>query len=130
MKFLTLIIVMTALTAFCVLFYLETASSLSHYSTDEIWTYLGNTYKRPSWAGDVSITYDDSQIHKVSGIVVPISTKGRPEPPKPYNGYPTGTDIQLDKGHVMALCNGGPNAKLNIVPQDSKWQVKYNMYTI
>lgn len=112
----------------CILYFIYLASvssSLSYFSTNEIWTYINNTYKRPPWAGNVSITYDDSQIRKVSGIVVPINTKGRPEPPEPYNGYPNGTDIYLDKEYVMALCNGGPNLNLNVVPQDPQWQVMY-----
>jgi len=105
-----------------VLFYLRNVYALSHLSTNEIWTTLGKTYYRPSWAGTVDISYDDTQIRKVVGTVVPISSTGRPAPPKPYNGYPTGNDIQLDKGHIMALSNGGPDIKLNIVPQDSQWQ--------
>jgi len=110
------------LTSIVVLFHLQSASTLHHISTNEIWTTLGETYHRPSWSGTVDITYDDTQIRKVVGIVLPISSTGRPAPPRPYNGYPTGDDIELDKGHIMAISNGGPNIKLNIVPQDSQWQ--------
>eukprot|EP00483_Globobulimina_turgida_P011473 UN11495 len=72
------------------------------HQTNVIW---GN-YLRPGWAGDVTITYSPwsgnipGQIWKVQGIVVPLSTSGRPAAPDPYNGYPTGTAYGLDKGHV------------------------------
>ena len=56
------------------------------------------------------------QIWKVNGIVLPISTTGRPSSPNPYNEYPTGNSYGLDKGHLMVLTNGGTNINLNVVP--------------
>eukprot|EP01084_Bolivina_argentea_P144861 254059_1 len=92
------------------------------YSTNEIWSTSDATHKRPKWAKKVNIAYCEFQVWSVEGIVVPLSTKGRNMPPKPYNGFPIGNDLNLDKGHVMALSNGGPDVKYNIVPQSSKWQ--------
>eukprot|EP00483_Globobulimina_turgida_P010584 UN10605 len=98
------------------------------YSTNIIWSTSGVTYYRPSWSGNVSINYTEwvgdipGQILRLEGIVLPISTTGRPSAPNPYNGYPTGSDSGLDKGHLMALSNGGPDISLNVVPQSSQWQ--------
>ena len=100
----------------------DSSSSYLQYSTNEIWTKSGITYRRPSWSGNVTILYDESQIWNVFGIILPISTSDRPSAPNPYNGYDTGTALSLDKGHLMALSNGGPDIKRNIVPQSSSWQ--------
>ena len=80
------------------------------------------TYKRPTWSGDVLMEYDSKEIWRVSGIVIPVSTTGRPDAPKPYNGRKTGGTTGLDKGHVMALSLGGPDMTQNIVPQSNLWQ--------
>eukprot|EP01083_Nonionella_stella_P047368 126771_1 len=79
-------------------------------------------FTRPKWSQNVSILYDNSQIWSLQGIVVPISTVGRPSAPKPYNGAATGTALGTDKGHIMALSNGGPDVTYNIVPQSNQWQ--------
>ena len=99
-------------------------AAISVYSTNEIWTKSGITYRRPPWSGNVSIRYDydESQILSVHGIILPISTAERPDAPNPYNGAETGTASGLDKGHVMALSNGGPDVSFNIVPQTAQWQ--------
>ena len=78
-------------------------AQLKTLSTNEIWSKSGTTYRRPAWSGNVTITYDDQQIWNVMGVLLPISTADRPSAPKPYNGFPTGTALSLDKGHVMAL---------------------------
>ena len=104
------------------------STSYQSYSTNEIWSKSGVSYTRPPWSGTVNIVYDDTEIWHVAGVVIPCSTTGRPSAPNPYNGYDTGTDLQLDKGHLMALSNGGPDIKRNIVPQGSFWQVLYIKY--
>jgi len=94
-------------------------------------TYQSNTiyykYERPSWAQPITIVHDAKtvtphQVWQVDGTIVPISTSDRPNPPPPFNGFPTGTAYGLDKGHVFGLANGGVDDSLNIVPQQSKWQ--------
>ena len=74
-------------------------SELVTYSTNELWSQSSITYRRPAWSKNVTIIYDETQIWSVSGIIVPISTSGRPSAPNPYNGYTTGTVAGLDKGH-------------------------------
>jgi hypothetical protein len=98
------------------------------YTTNKLW----KDYERPEWAEEVKITYDDDMKHiqSVEGIIIPLSTNDRPKKsPSPYNdcgtgrnNITTGVDYQLDKGHIMALSNGGPDISLNIVPQKDKWQ--------
>lgn len=88
--------------------------------------------KRPDWAGLVTIsdnkpTSDDAlqdsrNPRQVRGIVVPVTTAGRPSPPSPWSGYQTGKGPGTDKGHLMALELGGPDIAENIVPQSSRWQ--------
>eukprot|EP01083_Nonionella_stella_P256514 879093_1 len=108
----------------CVILHLLNVVKGAIYSTDIIWS----TYHRPTWSGNVSINYTEpedqipGQIWKVEGIVLPISTSGRPSSSNPYNGYPTGGATGLDRGHLMALSIGGPNINFNIVPQSSQWQ--------
>jgi len=52
----------------------------------------------------------------ISGIVFPTKTRGRPAAPTPLSGHST-THYPQDKGHIMALELGGPNARKNIFPQ-------------
>lgn len=94
---------------------LKLCESKSDHSTNYIW----KKHARPSWAKPVIISYNESpkQIISVEGIAIPCSTKRRPSPPKPFNEYPTGKKLDLDKGHIMALSNGGPDISFNIVPQ-------------
>ena len=111
--------------------FIVSSSENQIYSTDEIWTKSGVTYRRPSWSGNVIITYDESQIWNIFGVILPISTSDRPSAPDPWNGYDTGTALNLDKGHLMALSNGGPDIEQNIVPQSASWQVWYlNVYSL
>jgi len=107
---------------FCLQTHIDASTQYLTYSTNEIWSKSGSTYRRPQWAGNVTIIYDESQIWHVHGVIVPCSTTGRPGAPNPYNGFETGTDLSLDKGHLLALSNGGPDIKRNIVPQGSYWQ--------
>lgn len=95
------------------------------YTTNKLW----KDYVRPEWAGNVTIIYNNDNIMSVEGIIIPLSTKGRPNPPKPFNSEcktgmnkTTGYEYQLDKGHIMGLRNGGPDISYNIVPQIHSWQ--------
>lgn len=96
------------------------------YTTNKLW----KDYVRPEWAGNVTIIYNNDNIMSVEGIIIPLSTEDRPKKsPSPYNDCGTGrnsnitgVNYQLDKGHIMALSNGGPDISLNIVPQKDKWQ--------
>ena len=104
----------------CMIFgYVEVYSQII-YSDNVIW----GTNQRPSWSGSVMMEYNPNvrQITSVEGIVIPCGTSGRPSAPNPYNGYPTGNDYGLDKGHIMALSNGGSDESRNIVPQAAQWQ--------
>src|SRR5262249_32427347 len=58
----------------------------------------------------------------VMGIVVPVTTAGRPSAPKPFSGVLTGKAQGTDKGHMMALELGGPDISENISPQSNLWQ--------
>lgn len=95
------------------------------YTTNKLW----KDYVKPNWAGDVTIIYNNDNIISVEGVIIPVSTNDRPKSPSPYNdcgtgrnNITTGVDYQLDKGHIMALNNGGPDISLNIVPQKWDWQ--------
>ena len=88
-------------------------------------------YERPGWAGPVTIsdnnpfTLDEiaeANPRRVMGIIVPVTTKGRPSAPSPLSGFDTGMNWGTDKGHLMALDLGGPDISANIVPQTSLWQ--------
>ena len=83
---------------------------------------LFNHYIRPKWAGDITITYNE-HIESIEGIIIPISTSGRHNAPSPFNkDCKTGYIYNLDRGHIMALSNGGPDISENIVPQYNTWQ--------
>jgi hypothetical protein len=79
----------------------------------------------------------------VSGIVVPLATKGRPAAPEPVGGVRVSTTqaakdpksknyspeaprnqgiVDAHKGHIMALELGAPDVSENIVPQWANWQ--------
>ena len=88
-------------------------------------------HMRPDWAGPVTISdndpftlYDIAEAtpRRVMGIIVPVTTKGRPSAPVPLSGFSTGMNWGTDKGHLMALDLGGPDISANIVPQTSLWQ--------
>ena len=82
----------------------------------------------------MTVLYDEwiddrpGQIWSVSGTVLPISTSGRPSAPDPWNGYEVGTAVGLDRGHIMALSNGGPDIS-RCVPstfQTEEMMLKYD----
>ncbi len=104
--------------------------------------------KRPAWAGSVEITVEEllhvrhgaiRRTSLVKGIVCPMATTGRTNAPesmaplqigqssrptaktKAFGARNTG-QVDMDKGHVMALELGGPDVPSNIVPQWSQWQ--------
>jgi hypothetical protein len=116
---------------------LITLVSSKQYTTNELWRTHSTDYKRPDWAKEVNIIYDEDnkKVLSVEGIIIPIQTtidnvSWRPSNnAEPYNecgtgknSTITGVDYQLDKGHLMALSNGGPNIKQNVVPQIHSWQ--------
>ena len=90
----------------------------SFFSTNLLW----NNFKRPSWAGNITIFFNNSFIYHVSGVVIPMNTSDRPSPSSPSNCYSTGKPFCLDKGHIMGLSIGGPESPFNVVPQLSYWQ--------
>ncbi|MFT8242448.1 hypothetical protein [Roseomonas sp. BN140053] len=89
---------------------------------------------RPPWAGVVTIsdnkpfgtndwhTIESNVPRSVYGIIVPVTTKGRPGAPKPLNEHPTGKAYGTDKGHLLGLDLGGPDISANIAPQSNLWQ--------
>ncbi len=87
-------------------------------------------HARPAWAGPVIIQDNQPGMMPISaanpravhGIIVPVSTKGRPSAPSPLSGFGTGKAMGTDKGHMMALELGGPDISENISPQSSRWQ--------
>lgn len=92
-----------------------------------------NGYARPDWAGPITISnngtgrspYDPlimTSPWTIEGIVVPVYTTGRRNPPKPLSGALTGKSVGTDKGHMFALELGGPDVSENIAPQSSLWQ--------
>lgn len=86
--------------------------------TSELW----GIYYRPEWASEVIINYDNN-INSIEGILLPLNTDSRPDyNPDPYNNCPVGIINNNDRGHIMALSNGGPNIIENIVPQYNIWQ--------
>lgn len=94
------------------------------------WAMFGGL-NRPAWAGQVTISDNDpmtintiaaSNPRRVMGIVVPVTTRGRPSAPVPLSGMVTGKAAGTDKGHLMALELGGPDVSENIVPQANLWQ--------
>jgi hypothetical protein len=97
--------------------------------TMRTWEMVGRL-TRPAWAGPVTISDnrpgDDVIVpanpRTVMGIVVPVSTAGRGNAPKPFSGSPTGKAQGTDKGHMMALELGGPDISQNISPQSNLWQ--------
>jgi hypothetical protein len=58
----------------------------------------------------------------VNGIVMPTSVGGRGEVKEPASGIDMSKLFQLDRGHLLALQNGGPDYELNLVPQWAHWQ--------
>lgn len=94
------------------------------------WEMFGG-FARPAWAGPVSISdnnpntgadFTGINARNVMGIIVPVTTAGRPSAPVPLSGAATGMAMGTDKGHLMALDIGGPDISHNIVPQASLWQ--------
>lgn len=100
-----------------------------------------HTYNQ-NWRGDTRspVTVETEQVTRpsgetferpvrVSGMVEPVSTKGRPGAPEPMTGFRPYEDgkngrqrrFMFDRGHVMALELGGPDVTPNIVPQGSKF---------
>lgn len=87
---------------------------------------------RPQWAGvlkvdDYSTSLSDrlerNKVPRmVSGIVIPVKTKGRKKTPSPSCNKATGSFLKLDRGHLMALMLGGSNIPENVAPQTSWWQ--------
>jgi hypothetical protein len=88
-------------------------------------------HTRLAWAGQVTIS--DNKVdfthtvaaqnpRTVMGIVVPVTTTGRPSAPTPLSGDITGKAMGTDKGHLMALELGGPDISENIAPQSNRWQ--------
>lgn len=90
------------------------------YETNILW----NKIERPEWAGNIKFEYNDNKLLSIEGILLPVNTGDRPSHnPNPLNNKcMVGKEYNLDRGHVMALNNGGPHINYNIVPQKSKWQ--------
>lgn len=94
------------------------------YNEKFIWS--NKKFKRPKWAGEITGIIHSNIIRKITGVVLPISTNKKKCPKRPFvaplpinlKSYST----ENDKGHVMALELGGPNARWNIVMQPSSWQ--------
>ena len=72
------------------------------------------------------VTVDDRgwgpRTVQVKGRVIPTTVMHRPQTPASSSGYDTTDHHGQDKGHLMALQNGGPNVDKNIVPQWAHWQ--------
>lgn len=101
--------------------------------------------QRPGKYGQVNVKMEQinhvsgkniNRPKEVSGLVFPMTTKGRPNAPEPSSGYRVGVQwkevdkriqrntgvIDAQKGHIMALELGGPDEAFNIVPQWANWQ--------
>jgi Domain of unknown function (DUF4157)/DNA/RNA non-specific endonuclease len=101
--------------------------------------------KRPAAYGPVTIEKEKishstlgelERPVRVSGMVFPSATKGRPSAPEPSSGIKVGIKwkevgsattrntgmVDVQKGHIMALELGGPDISSNIVPQWANWQ--------
>ena len=118
---------------------LITSVSSELITTNLLWNMNGNVkgkpYYRSEWAKNITIEYEDTKILSIEGIIIPIHTSDwRPNDNcDPYNscfintgepGCKGGTTIEdgYDRGHIMALSNGGPNIQLNVIAQPSNWQ--------
>ena len=89
-----------------------------------IWS--NKKFKRPEWAGEITGIVQRNMIKRITGVVLPVATNAKKCPKRSFV-IPLPIDIQSyttenDKGHVMALELGGPNARWNIVMQPSQWQ--------
>jgi len=97
-------------------------------TTNELWRMNGNVegtlYLRPEWAKNITINYEEKKITSIEGIIIPIHTDNwRPNSnADPLNDCPVGKLSKNDRGHILALSNGGPNIKENIIPQPNIWQ--------
>ncbi len=128
---------------FTTLLTLIVSINTEQYTTNELWKMNGNVrgtpYYRPGWAKNVTIEYEDTKILSIEGIIIPIKTtvdniSWRPNDNcDPYNScFINGTtstckgkttiEDGYDRGHIMALSNGGPNIRLNVISQPHDWQ--------
>lgn len=57
----------------------------------------------------------------LEGIVIPVTTTGRPGAPDPQSGLDL-TSYAYDRGHLIGLELGGPDVEANIAPQWANYQ--------
>jgi len=55
------------------------------------------------------------------GIVVPMHAPCRPDPKKPWNGFATGANTEMNRGLIIPFELGGMNSRANIVPMKKGW---------